>query len=92
MSTFRGSGQASTYVISVAPFAKDSSFDETGVRHHLQRLRAAGIGVYVGGGGSGEGSAMSADEHKRLLDIAVDELKGGVPVREWGRSRVLQAR
>jgi 4-hydroxy-tetrahydrodipicolinate synthase len=84
MSTFRGTGDPSTYVISITPFAKDSSFDETGIRHHLRRLRAAGIGVYVGGGGSGEGFAMSADEHRRLLDIAVDELKGKVPVRAMG--------
>src|SRR5688572_29888221 len=84
MSTFRGTGDPSTYVISITPFAKDSSFDETGIRHHLRRLRAAGIGVYVGGGGSGEGFALSADEHKRLLDIAVDELKGKVPVRAMG--------
>jgi 4-hydroxy-tetrahydrodipicolinate synthase len=84
MSKFRGTGEPSTYVISITPFAKDSSFDEEGIRHHLRRLRAAGIGVYVGGGGSGEGFAMSADEHKRLLDIAVEELKGGVPIRAMG--------
>jgi 4-hydroxy-tetrahydrodipicolinate synthase len=50
----------------------------------LRRLRDAGIGVYVGGGGSGEGFAMSPHEHKRLLEIAVDELKGQVPVRAMG--------
>jgi len=84
MSTFRGTGEPSTYVISITPFAKDGSFDEAGVRRHLRRLRDAGIGVYVGGGGSGEGFAMSADEHKRLLEIAVDELEGRVPIRAMG--------
>jgi 4-hydroxy-tetrahydrodipicolinate synthase len=84
MSTFRGTGEPSTFVISITPFAKDRSFDETGIREHLGRLGAAGIGVYVGGGGSGEGFAMSPDEHERLLEIAVDELKGKVPIRAMG--------
>jgi len=81
---YRGSGAPSTYVISITPFAQDRSFDEPAVRGHLRRLASAGIGVYVGGGGSGEGFAMSVDEHRRLLDIAVDELKGKVPVRAMG--------
>ena len=47
-------------------------------------MAAAGIGVYVGGGGSGEGFTLSAKEHRRVLDIAVEELKGKVPVRAMG--------
>ena len=84
MTTFRGTGEPSTYVISITPFNKDRSFDERGVRTHLRRLRDAGIGVYVGGGGSGEGFAMSEAEHRRLLEIAVEEFEGKVPVRVWG--------
>ena len=84
MTTFRGTGEPSTYVISITPFNRDRSFDESGVRSHLRRLRDAGIGVYVGGGGSGEGFAMSEAEHRRLLEIAVEELKGKVPVRAMG--------
>jgi 4-hydroxy-tetrahydrodipicolinate synthase len=74
----------SAYVISITPFAQDGEFDEAGVRGHLRRMAEAGIGVYVGGGGSGEGYTLSAAEHQRLVEIAVDELRGTVPVRAMG--------
>ena len=84
MSAFRGTGKPSTFVISITPFGQDSAFDEPAVRSHFGRLRDSGIGVYVGGGGSGEGFAMSPAEHLRLLEIAVDELQGKVPIRAMG--------
>jgi 4-hydroxy-tetrahydrodipicolinate synthase len=74
----------STFVISITPFAEDGSFDEDSIRGHLQRMAAAGIGVYLGGGGSGEGYVLSSDESDRLLRIGVEELKGKVPVRAMG--------
>ena len=40
----------------------------------------AGVGVYVGGGGSGEGFTLSDDEMRRLLDVATTELDGVVKV------------
>lgn len=76
--------RASTFVISITPFGEGGTFDEPAVRGHFQRLAASGIGVYVGGGGSGEGYALSPDEARRLLEIAVDELKGKVPTRAMG--------
>lgn len=74
----------STYVISITPFAADGGFDEALVRRHLQRMAAAGVGVYLGGGGSGEGYVLDADERRRLLAIGVEELAGRVPVRAMG--------
>ena len=65
-------------VIAITPFTSDGSLDEAGVRSHLQRMRDAGIGVYVGGGGSGEGFTLSDAEMRRLLEIAVDALDGNV--------------
>jgi 4-hydroxy-tetrahydrodipicolinate synthase len=44
---------ASTFVISITPFTADGSFDESGIRRHLRRMADAGVGVYLGGGGSG---------------------------------------
>jgi 4-hydroxy-tetrahydrodipicolinate synthase len=74
----------STFVISITPFGQDGAFDEDAVRGHLQRMAAAGIGVYLGGGGSGEGYVLSSEESDRLLRIGVEELKGKVPVRAMG--------
>jgi 4-hydroxy-tetrahydrodipicolinate synthase len=73
-----------TFVISLTPFDAAGEIDETAFRAHLGRLRDAGIGVYVGGSGSGEGYTMTRDETERLLRIAVEELKGKVPVRAMG--------
>ena len=76
--------RASTFVISITPFTSTGGFDEPGIRRHLRRMAAAGIGVYLGGGGSGEGYVLSSEEARRLLEIGVEELKGKVPVRAMG--------
>ena len=75
---------ASTFVISLTPFAADGSLDEEGLRAHLCRLLASGIGVYVGGSGSGEGYVRSAPERRRVLEIASEVLSEQVPVRAMG--------
>jgi 4-hydroxy-tetrahydrodipicolinate synthase len=72
------------YVISITPFRSDGSLDEDGLRKHLNRMASAGIGVYLGGGGSGEGYVLTPDELDRILRIGVDELRGRVPVRAMG--------
>jgi 4-hydroxy-tetrahydrodipicolinate synthase len=76
--------RASCFVISITPFAADGALDEAALRGHFRRLAAGGIGVYVGGGGSGEGYTLSRDDNKRIFAIAVEELKGKVPVRAMG--------
>ena len=76
--------RASTFVISITPFTENGVLDEDALRGHLQRMAAAGIGVYLGGGGSGEGYVLSDDETRRLLRIGVEELRGTVPVRAMG--------
>jgi 4-hydroxy-tetrahydrodipicolinate synthase len=74
----------STFVISLTPFTEDGALDEAGLRAHLQRLAAGGIGVYLAGSGSGEGYTLDRDERRRVLEIGADELVGTVPVRAMG--------
>jgi 4-hydroxy-tetrahydrodipicolinate synthase len=76
--------KASTFVISITPFGEDGAFDEAAIRSHLRRLANSGIGVYLGGGGSGEGYVLTDAETQRLLEIGVEEIKGKVPVRSMG--------
>jgi 4-hydroxy-tetrahydrodipicolinate synthase len=76
--------QPSTFVISITSFSESGAFDEEAIRGHLRRMASAGIGVYLGGGGSGEGYVLSPEEARRLLEIGVDELKGIAPVRAMG--------
>jgi len=76
--------EPSTFVVSLTPFTADEALDEDALRAHLRRLEAAGIGVYLGGSGSGEGYTLTADERRRVLEIGVEELHGRVPVRAMG--------
>lgn len=61
------------------PFKDDYSLDEDGLRAHLRRLVAARNGVYLAGGGAGEGHVLTAKEYRRICEIGVEECKGKVP-------------
>lgn len=75
---------SSTHVISITPFDEDGRVDEPALRAHLRRMAAAGVGVYLGGGGSGEGFTLSPEEARFVLEIGADEIGGQVPVRSMG--------
>ena len=80
----RPSRTHSTFVVSLTPFTQTGELDEPGLRAHLRRLGAAGIGVYLAGSGSGEGYTLSRDERRRVFSIGVEELSGRVPLRAMG--------
>ncbi len=73
-----------TFAISITPFTASGAIDETAFRRHLRKLSDAGVGVYVGGGGSGEGYTLSDEETERLLTIAAEEIGGRSPIRAMG--------
>lgn len=74
----------SVVVISVTPFDEKGRLDEAAFRRQLGRLRDAGVAVYIGGSGSGEGYTLTPEERDRVLAISVEELKGKVPFRAMG--------
>ena len=74
----------SAVVISITPFDAEGRLDEGALRRQLGRFRDAGVSVYVAGSGSGEGYALTPEERDRVLTVAVEELKGKVPVRAMG--------
>ena len=71
-------------VISITTFDENGVLDEAAFRAHLRRFAEAGVSVYVGGSGSGEGYALTYEERERVFQIAVEELKGKVPVAAMG--------
>lgn len=76
--------EPSTFVISITCFDENDRFDPEAQRKHFRRLVAAGIGAYIGGGGSGEGFVMSDEDYKQLLQIGKEELKGKTGFRFMG--------
>jgi 4-hydroxy-tetrahydrodipicolinate synthase len=77
-------GAPSAFVISQTAFDRDGNIDWPMFRAHLRRLRDSGIGVYAGGGGSGEGHTLLPHEVEELLAVAAEELVGHVPARAMG--------
>ena len=80
MTEFHHPAKPIMFSMVVTPMDDRGRIDEAGVRAHLRRQIDAGVGVYLGSGGSGEGHALSIDELAQLYRIGVDECKGKVPV------------
>ena len=72
---FTGTGTAL-----VTPFRCDGSLDEPTLRALLKRQIEAGIDFLVPCGTTGESPTLTHEEHLRVVEIAVDEAKGRVPV------------
>lgn len=68
------------FVMSPTIFSGNGDLDESGFRRWLRRFADSNLGVYVGSGGNGEGHALRPEELRRVYEVAVDELKGKVPV------------
>ena len=68
------------YSMSVTPFSADGSLDEDALRSHLRYQASAGVGIYLGSYGSGEGHLLREREIERIYEIAVEELQGKVPL------------
>jgi 4-hydroxy-tetrahydrodipicolinate synthase len=64
----------------VTPFRKDSSLDEEALRRTVRRQIEAGINFLVPCGTTGESPTLSGAEQKRVVEIAVEEARGKVPV------------
>jgi 4-hydroxy-tetrahydrodipicolinate synthase len=72
---FKGCGTAL-----VTPFKADQSLDETTLRNLIRRQIEEGIDFLVPCGTTGESPTLEHAEHLRVVQIAVEEGKGKVPV------------
>jgi len=63
----------------VTPF-KNGKIDEEAFRAHLDRQIEAGIDALVPTGTTGEAATLSYSEHKHLIKITVEHVRGRVPV------------
>ena len=62
------------------PFASDGSIDERALRSLVFWQIAEGVHFLVPCGSTGEAATMTVAEHRRVVEIVVDETHGRVPV------------
>jgi 4-hydroxy-tetrahydrodipicolinate synthase len=72
--------QPTVFAMVITAMNADGTIDEAAQRAHLRRMVDAGVGVYLGSGGSGQGHALERDELSRVYEIGVSECKGRVPL------------
>lgn len=63
----------------VTPF-KNGQVDEAAFRAHLERQIEAGVDAVVPAGSTGEAATLSVAEHKKVIQMAVEQVNGRVPV------------
>jgi 4-hydroxy-tetrahydrodipicolinate synthase len=64
----------------VTPFARDFTVDEPALRRLIRRQIDGGIDFLVPCGTTGESPTLTRAEHLRVVEIAVEESRGKVPV------------
>ena len=62
----------------ITPFKEDESLDEEGLKKNIEYLNKTGIAGIVPCGTTGESATLTFEEHKRVVEIAVESSK--VPV------------
>lgn len=62
------------------PFAADGSLDEAGLRALVDRTIDGGVHGVVACGSTGEFSALSSGERRRVVETVIDQTGGRVPV------------
>jgi 4-hydroxy-tetrahydrodipicolinate synthase len=72
---FRGVGTAL-----ITPFRPDGSLDEPAFERFVDWQITEGVNFLVPCGTTGENPALTADEHKRVVELTVKAAKGRVPV------------
>lgn len=64
----------------VTPFRRDGALDEATLRKLVARQIEAGIDFLVPCGTTGENPTLTREEHLRVVQIAIEESRGRVPV------------
>ncbi len=64
----------------ITPFDEDGNVDEEGYRENIREQINGGIDGIVPVGTTGECATLSHEEHKKVVEIAIDEADGELPV------------
>jgi len=69
-----------TFTVMVTPFTQDERLDEGGFRENIDWYIEEGIHGVICTASTGEFANLSNQEHRRLVDITVNQVSGRVPV------------
>jgi len=69
-----------TMVVMVTPFTKNDQVDEKGLRENIDWYISEGIHGLICTGSTSEFANLSVEEHKKVIDISVEQAKDRVPV------------
>ena len=64
----------------VTPFKENGELDETALRAFVKWQIGEGVHFLVPCGSTGEAATMSLEEHRRVVEITVEEANGQVPI------------
>lgn len=64
----------------ITPFTEDGKLDEAALRENLRFLIEKGVHGLMVNGSTGEAASLSPEERKKIVEIAVDEAGGKLPV------------
>lgn len=67
-----------TTVAMVTPYTENDEIDEEGIRENINYLIEKGVNGILAAGTTGESATVSHDEHRKLVDILIDEVNGRV--------------
>src|SRR5437870_13796118 len=64
----------------VTPFTKSGEIDERSLRSFVDWQISSGVHFLVPCGSTGEAATMTPAEHRRVVEITVEQAKGRVPI------------
>ena len=67
-----------TIVAMVTPYTKSDEIDEEGIRENINYLIDKGVNGILAAGTTGESATITHEEHRKLVDILIDEVNGRV--------------
>lgn len=67
-----------TIVAMVTPYTKSDQVDEEGVRENINYFIEKGVSGILAAGTTGESATITHEEHRKLVDVLIDEVNGRV--------------
>jgi 4-hydroxy-tetrahydrodipicolinate synthase len=64
------------YVASITPFDENKKINERALRDHIEFLVSQGVSGIIPCGTTGESATLSWEEHNRVVDITIEQIKG----------------